>query len=59
MIPQNHPLAEKEGTTLEAADLLPYDLIIPSRASRLDEINSWFAYTKKNTYYPLPDGTHA
>ena len=47
MIPQNHPLAEKEGTTLEAADLLPYDLIIPSRASRLDEINSWFAYTKK------------
>ena len=47
MIPKNHPLAQKDGDTIEAADLLPYDLIIPSRASRLDEINGWFAYTKK------------
>lgn len=37
-----HPLAEKEGNTIEASDLLPYDLIIPSRESRFQEINAWF-----------------
>ena len=45
MIPKDHPLAHNKSSTLEAADLLPYDLIIPSRASRLDEINNWFQYT--------------
>ncbi len=45
ILPVGHPLAQKEGDTLEAQDLLPYDLIIPSRSSRLDEINSWFADT--------------
>lgn len=45
MIPEAHPLAHNKSATLEAADLLPYDLIIPSRASRLDEIYSWFQYT--------------
>ena len=47
MIPKDYDLAEQEGDTVEAADLLPYDLIIPSRNSRLDEINEWFRYTGK------------
>ncbi|MCD8381029.1 MAG: LysR family transcriptional regulator [Lachnospiraceae bacterium] len=45
ILPAGHPLALKEGDTLKASELLPYDLIIPSRSSRLDEINSWFADT--------------
>lgn len=47
IIPEGHPLAEKKGYPIEAKELLPYDLIIPSRTSRLDEINSWFADTGK------------
>ena len=42
MLPKDHPLATSAGKTIKAADLLSYDLIIPSRASRLDEINEWF-----------------
>ncbi|MBQ0058944.1 MAG: LysR family transcriptional regulator [Lachnospiraceae bacterium] len=37
-----HPLAKKKAATIAMDELLPYELIIPSRASRLDEINSWF-----------------
>lgn len=43
MIPVHHPLAALPGNTIELEKLAPYDLIIPSRASRLQEINSWFA----------------
>lgn len=43
MIPVHHPLAELPGNEIELEKLAPYDLIIPSRASRLQEINSWFA----------------
>ncbi len=42
MFPASHPLALKEGGTIEAEELLPYDLIIPSRESRLQEIYDWF-----------------
>lgn len=45
MLPKDHPLATAPEKTIKAADLLPYDLIIPSRASRLDEINKWFEGT--------------
>ena len=47
MIPKDCPLAKKSGDSIEAPDLLPYDLIIPSRTSRLDEINNWFKDTGK------------
>ncbi|MGN1166313.1 MAG: LysR family transcriptional regulator [Lachnospiraceae bacterium] len=48
MIPHDHPLALKEGETIDIDELIPYDLIIPSRASRLEEINGWFSYTGKS-----------
>lgn len=47
MIPLSHPLAQKESKDLDIDELIPYDLIIPSRASRLEEINGWFSDTKK------------
>ena len=42
IIPKNLPVAEGEEDSLDATELLPYDLIIPLREDRLDEINSWF-----------------
>lgn len=48
MIPSGHPLAKEPGDTIEAARLLPYELIIPSRQSRLQEIDSWFADKNEN-----------
>lgn len=47
MIPGKNPLAQKEEDTIELSELLPYDLIIPSRESRLQEINGWFERTGK------------
>lgn len=42
MIPKGHPLAQSPDQELKLEELLPYELIIPSRESRLHEINSWF-----------------
>lgn len=42
IIPENHPLARWEGDTIPLAELAPYDLIIPSRQSRFQEIEEWF-----------------
>ncbi len=42
MIPAGHPLAQEEGEEIDLERLAPYDLIIPSRKSRLQEINGWF-----------------
>ena len=42
MIPANHPLAQEESPTIDLAELTPYELIVPSRASRVHEINGWF-----------------
>lgn len=42
MIPSSNPLATQKGDTVSLHDLSPYELIIPSRASRLEEINDWF-----------------
>ncbi len=47
MISHSHPLAQKESKALDIDELIPYDLIIPSRASRLEEISGWFSDTKK------------
>ena len=42
LIPPGHPLAEEEGDTISLEKLAECDLIIPSRQSRLQEINGWF-----------------
>ena len=43
MIPKNHPLAGTAGDSIELKKLGDYELMIPSRASRLREIEDWFA----------------
>ena len=43
LIPADHPLAKAPGETVSFKELAPYDLIIPSRQSRLQEIRDWFA----------------
>ena len=47
MIPKGHPLAQTEEKTIRMEELLPYELIIPSRESRLQEINGWFPEGQK------------
>lgn len=42
MIPLSHPLAAESKDTVALKQLAPYDLLIPSRQSRLQEISSWF-----------------
>lgn len=43
MIPATHPLANSTEDEIELGLLAPYDLIIPSRHSRLQEITNWFS----------------
>lgn len=45
MIPLSHPLAQEPGDTIDLKRLAPYELIIPSRQSRLQEISGWFETT--------------
>lgn len=47
IIPADNPLAKQKEATVNLADLTPYELIIPSRSSRLEEINDWFRSTGK------------
>ena len=42
IVPCDNPLSGKEDGTLSAEDLLPYELIIPTRTDRLREINDWY-----------------
>lgn len=42
MLPKAHPLCMEEGDTIELEKLAPYELIIPSRQSRKQEIEGWF-----------------
>lgn len=42
MIPAGHPLAKSKKDTVALNDLAPYELIIPSRQSRKQEIENWF-----------------
>ena len=42
MIPVSHPLAKSNRDTIALKELEPYELIIPSRHSRLQEITGWF-----------------
>lgn len=46
MIPKNHPLAY-ESSTIELSEIVDHELIIPSRESRKQEIESWFVPTGK------------
>ena len=43
MIPCDHPLAKEEGNTVPLKALLTETLILPSRKSRVREIESWFS----------------
>ena len=43
MIPNSHPLSKKRSKTIELKDLKDCNLLIPSRQSRLREIEDWFA----------------
>lgn len=42
LIPKDNPLAKIKSKTIPLEEIAKYDLIIPSRSSRLEEINSWF-----------------
>lgn len=42
MIPASNPLSQNPSPTIRACELLPYELFIPSRTSRLEEISKWF-----------------
>ncbi|MBR1440499.1 MAG: LysR family transcriptional regulator [Lachnospiraceae bacterium] len=43
MIPGDHPLAKEKGDSIDLSKLAPYELLIPSRQSRLREIEGWFS----------------
>lgn len=43
MIPSGHPLAQLEGNTVPLKSLFSEKLILPSRKSRVREIETWFA----------------
>lgn len=47
MIPADDPLAKEPGDTIPISALQDKDLIIPSRESRLSEIQRWFPSTGK------------
>ena len=47
IIPNNHPILKKKGKKLTMDEIADYDLIIPSRESRLAEIGEWFKDTNK------------
>ena len=42
LIPASHPLAHEKGDSVRLEKLAPYELIIPSRQSRKQEIENWF-----------------
>ncbi len=42
IIPASHPLTKDTSDTVALNDLAPYELIIPSRQSRKQEIENWF-----------------
>lgn len=42
ILPKDHPLALEDSGTIRLEKLSPFELIIPSRRSRLQEITGWF-----------------
>lgn len=47
IFPHDHPLASNADKPLTPEELLPYELLIPSRESRKSEIDRWFSHTGK------------
>lgn len=47
IFPHDHPLANNADKPLTPEELLPYELLIPSRESRKSEIDRWFSHTGK------------
>lgn len=47
IFPKDHPLAQNVSEPLTPEELLPYELLIPSRESRKSEIDHWFTQTGK------------
>ncbi|MCD7883388.1 MAG: LysR family transcriptional regulator [Lachnospiraceae bacterium] len=47
MIPSECPLAQEPGDTVDFQRVIQYDLIIPSRDSRLQEISGWLSSPEK------------
>lgn len=43
IIPNDHPLAKKEGRTVRLDEIAEYPVIVPRRASRIEAIRRWFA----------------
>lgn len=43
IIPREHPLAQAEGAEIPLSALAGQNLIVPSRRSRIEAINQWFA----------------
>ena len=43
VIPKGHPLYSEDNRPVLPDELLPYDLLIPSRESRKSEIDKWFS----------------
>lgn len=48
IIPSDHPLAKEKGDEISLSKLAPYELVIPSRHSRLQEIMGWFSTMSTN-----------
>ncbi|MDO4961430.1 MAG: LysR family transcriptional regulator [Eubacteriales bacterium] len=42
LIPASNPLASLPGNEIAARELLPFDLILPSRSERFNEVSNWF-----------------
>ena len=47
IIPKNHPILENKRKKITMEQIADYELIIPSRESRLAEIGGWFKDTNK------------
>lgn len=45
VIPKDHALYSQDNAAVKPEELLPYDLLIPSRESRKGEIDKWFSKT--------------
>lgn len=48
MIPSNHPILTNGSVKITMSQIADYDLIIPSRESRLSEICEWFRVANKS-----------
>jgi len=48
MIPSENPLSKNKSDEVRLSDLVSYELIIPSRHSRLQEIMGWFSTNSQN-----------